>query len=171
MAANTGASKRQPIKWIRDGAKAAYVKMPCCFVCASTEELELHHTHSLTNLLEKWAKEQGISIATDDDVLEIRDSFIAQHDKEIYGDVFTLCLKHHRMLHGIYGKAPLLSTAAKQSSWINKQRDKFNGLDTKEYNSKLDTKTESSSRPNSKTSWLQCRVGSNLNLFTGLRTI
>lgn len=171
MAANNGSSKRQPIKWIRDGAKSAYVKMPCCYICASTEELELHHTHSLTNLFEKWAKDNKLNIETDEDVLEIRDDFINTHHGEIYTDVFTLCLKHHRLLHGIYGKAPELHTAKKQASWINRQRDKFNGVVTEEHSSKLGTKTEPSTGTNSKTSWLQCRVGSGNNFFTGLRAV
>jgi len=143
MAANTGGRKRDPVKHIRDKAKAAYVKDTECCICGATEALELHHTHSLTLLLEKWAKTYNVDISTDDAVLEIRESFIAQHDTQIYKDVFTLCLKHHQGLHSIYGKAPALLTASKQSAWINKQRDKFNGIIT------TDT---------SKTSWLQFKV-------------
>lgn len=158
MASNTGASKRIPIKWIRDKAKAAYIKQPHCYICGDTEALELHHTHSLTNLFEKWVKEKGIDIESDEDVIEIRDDFIAQHNQQIYEDVYTLCLKHHQKLHGIYGKAPELHTAKKQGIWINKQKDKFNGI-IPEISTELDTReTKSSPVSNSNGGWLQYRV-------------
>jgi hypothetical protein len=125
MAANT---KRIPVKWIRDGAKSAYNKQDTCFICDTSDELELHHTHGMTNLLETWAKANGISLKTDEEVLEIRDRFIEEHHKEIYEDVYTLCVKHHRNLHTVYGKSPALSTATKQENWIKKQKDKHNGV-------------------------------------------
>ncbi len=126
MAANT--KNRIAIKWIRDKAKAAYDKESECYICSCTTDLELHHLHGLTNLLEKWAKENGISLKTDEEVLEVRERFIEEHHKEIYEDVYTLCVKHHRNLHTVYGKSPALSTAYKQESWINKQKDKHNGI-------------------------------------------
>jgi hypothetical protein len=126
MAVNT--RNRAPVKWIRDGAKSAYVKSDCCYICGSTIELELHHTHGLTNLLDAWAKKHDQPIDTDEDVLSIRDLFITAHHKELYDDVFTLCVNHHRSLHRIYGKSPALVTAAKQAVWIEKQKDKVNGI-------------------------------------------
>ncbi len=130
MAVNTK-TKRIPVKWIRDGAKAAYDKKGCCFICDSTDELELHHTHGMTNLLEKWAKDNNVSLGTDEEVLEIRDEFIRLHHKEIYEDVFTLCVQHHRKLHQIFGKSPPLSTSAKQIRWVQIQKDKHNGIISK----------------------------------------
>lgn len=130
MAVNTK-TKRIPVKWIRDGAKAAYDKKACCFICNITDELELHHTHGMTNLLEKWAKDNNVSLNTDDEVLEIRDEFIRLHHKEIYEDVFTLCVQHHRKLHQIFGKSPPLSTANKQVRWVHIQKDKHNGIDVR----------------------------------------
>ena len=127
MAANT--NKRVPVKHIRDGAKSAYDKKDKCFICGCTEELELHHTNSLTLLLEKWAKEYGHSLATDAEVLAIRDEFIEAHRSEIYVEVFTLCNKHHVKLHGVFGKAPPLHTSEKQNRWIEKQVAKANGLE------------------------------------------
>lgn len=120
MASNT--LKRIPVKYIRDAAKSAYIKMPVCYICGTSEELELHHTHGVTNLMEAWMKKTG---NTEETVLEWRDSFIAEHHTQIYIDVFTLCLPHHRKLHGVYGKSPPLHTAAKQSGWIEKQKEKF----------------------------------------------
>lgn len=127
MASNNGTSKRIPVKWIRDGAKAAYDKLPNCHICNCTENLELHHTNSMTLLLEKWVKEMGYSIDSDEEVLAIREEFINTHYSQVYDQVFTLCNKHHVALHSVFGKAPPLNTAAKQSRWIEIQKDKFSG--------------------------------------------
>jgi 5-methylcytosine-specific restriction endonuclease McrA len=128
MASNTGANKRIPVKWIRDGAKAAYIKQPACQICGSTEDLELHHTNSVTLMLEAWVKKTGYSIETDEDVLAIRDEFINTHYSQMYDQVYTLCNTCHVKLHGIFGKAPPLNTATKQSRWIGLQKDKFSGV-------------------------------------------
>lgn len=123
MANNT--NKRIPVKWIRDRAKAAYDKKDCCYICAATQELELHHTHSVTLLLERWVGIHGYDVSTDEGILAVRDEFIDDHRKELYDDVFTLCNKHHVALHAIYGKAPALNSALKQVTWIDKQRAKY----------------------------------------------
>lgn len=128
MAINT--NKRIPVKWIRDGAKSAYEKKDACHICGSTEELELHHTNSLTLLLEKWAKEKGYDISTDEGILAIRNEFIEEHHTELYDEVFTLCNKHHQALHGVFGKAPPLSTSQKQNRWVERQKAKAEGLET-----------------------------------------
>lgn len=125
-------NKRLPVKWIRDKAKAAYEKDGCCFVCNTTEDLELHHIHSISVLLEEWCKANDINIESDEDVLAIRDEFIAEHRVEIYEKVYTLCNKHHMMLHKVYGISPPNSTASKQESWLTIQRDKALGVYVKE---------------------------------------
>lgn len=122
MAKNTG--KRIAIKWVRDRAKSAYEKKSNCYICNTTEDLELHHTHSLTLLLEAWIKTTGRDFSTDEAVLQNRDEFIDQHRVEIYDEVFTLCSRHHIALHSVYGKAPPLNSAKKQSVWIETQRSK-----------------------------------------------
>lgn len=127
MAKNTG-NNRIAIKWVRDRAKSAYVKMPHCFICETTEDLELHHTHGMTNLFEKWCKEKGYLTDTDEQVIAIRDEFIDTHHHEIYEAVYTLCNKHHQALHRVYGKSPPLHTAKKQGHWIQVQKDKANGV-------------------------------------------
>lgn len=149
MAKNTGANNRIAIKWVRDKAKSAYIKQSCCHICGATEELELHHTHALTNLFEKWAKEKNYSIDTDEDVLAIREEFIDTHHKEIYEDVYTLCNKHHVALHRVYGKSPALHTASKQNLWVENQKRKFNGMEPV----KLDNEGESSATGNRKRSF------------------
>lgn len=126
MAKNTG-NNRIPVKWVRDKAKAAYDKKDTCYICGTSLDLELHHTRSITVLLENWAYKNRYDISTDDGILAVRDQFIEEHHKEIYDDVFTLCNRHHVMLHGIYGKKPALYTADKQVIWIEKQKAKIAG--------------------------------------------
>ena len=123
MAKNT--NKRIPVKWVRDRAKAAYDKKSQCFICTSDKDLELHHLHSVTVLLENWADRKGYDISTDDGILAVRDEFIDEHKIELYEQVYTLCNPHHVALHAVYGKAPQPGSEPKQARWIGIQRDKF----------------------------------------------
>lgn len=125
VAKNTDTNKRIAVKWIRDRAKGAYEKQGVCFICGTTHDLELHHVYSVTRLLEHWAHHNQLDISTDDAVLEVRDRFIAEHHRELYELVYTLCNKHHVQLHGIYGKKPQFGTEQKQALWIEKQKAKY----------------------------------------------
>lgn len=127
MAKNTGENKRIPVKWVRDRAKAAYEKKDSCAICGTSEDLELHHTHSITILLNNWAEKMKYDISTDEGIIAVRDEFIEAHRKEIYDDVYTLCNKHHVALHAVYGKAPSIYSASKQGDWIAKQKAKYSG--------------------------------------------
>jgi hypothetical protein len=127
MAKNT--NKRIPVKWVRDKAKAAYEKQSCCFICETTRDLELHHLHSITVLLEKWADRKGYDISTDDGILAVRDEFISEHKSELYDQVYTLCNPHHVALHSVYGKTPQPGSEPKQARWIDLQKAKFLGGD------------------------------------------
>lgn len=122
MAKNT--NKRIPVKWVRDRAKSAYEKQTTCFICGSQQDLELHHLHSITVLLERWAQAQGYDISTDEGILAVRDEFIEQHRVEIYDQVYTLCNRHHVQLHGVYGKTPQPGSEPKQARWIQLQHEK-----------------------------------------------
>lgn len=126
MAKNT--NNRIPVKWVRDKAKSAYTKAEHCFICNTTTDLELHHLHSITRLLEDWAEKNNYDISTDSGILAVREEFIQTFHTEIYTLVYTLCNKHHVQLHGIYGKSPLPHTALKQKTWIELQRDKHLGI-------------------------------------------
>ena len=123
MATNT--NKRLAVKWIRDKAKKAYEKNETCFVCGTTADLELHHTHSITLLLEKWAFSKGYDVSTDDGILAVREEFIEDHRKELYEDVYTLCNSHHVKLHTVYGKTPQPGSEEKQARWLSIQKEKF----------------------------------------------
>lgn len=123
LAVNT--NKRIPVKWIRDKAKAAYEKKSHCYICNGVSELELHHLHSITWLLDSWAKRLGVDISTDEAICAVRDDFITEHHSELYDLVYTLCNRHHVQLHGIYGKSPTPSSVDKQRRWIELQREKY----------------------------------------------
>ena len=125
MAKNT--NKRIPVKWIRDRAKAAYEKQDHCYICGSDTDLELHHVHSITLLLEKWTREKGYDISTDEGILAVRDEFIEEHKVELYEMVYTLCNTHHVKLHGVYGKTPKPESVEKQARWLEVQKAKSNG--------------------------------------------
>jgi 5-methylcytosine-specific restriction endonuclease McrA len=125
MAKNT--NNRIAVKWVRDKAKAAYTKQGSCYICGSTSDLELHHLHSITNLLYSWADSLGYDISSDSGILAVRDEFISEHYAELYELVYTLCNRHHVMLHSIYGKIPSVSSVPKQQQWIETQRAKLTG--------------------------------------------
>lgn len=122
MAKNT--NKRIPVKWVRDRAKAAYEKQGSCYICNSHQDLELHHLHSITVLLETWADRKGYDISTDEGILACRDEFIQAHKVELYEQVYTLCNRHHVALHGVYGKTPQPGSEPRQARWIEIQRSK-----------------------------------------------
>jgi len=124
MAKNTS-NNRIPVKWVRDRAKAAYTKKDTCYICSTNQDLELHHLHSITVLLNMWADRKNYDISTDEGILAVRDEFIEEHKVELYDMVYTLCNKHHVLLHGVYGKAPSPNSTDKQRSWIEKQKAKL----------------------------------------------
>lgn len=128
MAKNTNTegpvNNRIPVKWVRDKAKAAYDKKDTCYICGTSDDLELHHLHSITLLLQKWAKQMDYDISTDDGILAVRDEFIETYHTELYDMVYTLCNHHHVKLHGVYGKKPPENTVEKQKRWIELQKTK-----------------------------------------------
>jgi len=120
---------RDEVKYVRDGAKAAYKKDFECYICGKIEELQMHHFNSMTLMWEQWKKDNNITIKSSEDVLDVRDDFISDKYNEIYNEVVTLCKFHHmQRLHKIYGQAPPLSTASKQKRWCDMRREKEYGM-------------------------------------------
>jgi hypothetical protein len=117
--------KRDLVKYVRDKAKSKYKKDTHCYICGSTENLDFHHFYGLTELLESWFKENDITIKTEDEILELRETFIEENEEKVYKQAVTLCHMHHRKLHNIYGKRPKLLTAKKQQNWVEIQRKKY----------------------------------------------
>ena len=62
--------KRDLVKYVRDKAKSQYKKDTHCYICGSTEELDFHHFYGLTELFESWCKKKGITIKTEDEILD-----------------------------------------------------------------------------------------------------
>jgi len=124
MAKNTG-NNRIPVKWIRDKAKAAYVKLDTCYVCGTNLDLELHHINSITTLLMEWAALNKYDISTNNGILAIHNEFIEDHHKEIYEQVYTLCNSHHVKLHGVFGKKPPKGSSECQTRWLDIQKNKL----------------------------------------------
>ena len=116
--------KRLPVKYIRDRAKKAYQKDSECYICGTDENLQLHHFAGVTDLFNIWCRRKNITIHTDDDILAVRDEFIADHQKELYEDVVTLSKQHHERLHSYFGKAPVVSSAKGQRKWVDVHRGK-----------------------------------------------
>lgn len=116
--------KRLAVKYVRDKAKSRYVKTGICEICGSTEGVDFHHYNSVTELFNKWLKDTGLSVKVEEDVLQVRDSFIFEHEKELYEECVNLCHKHHETLHRLYGKAPSLTSAPKQKRWVELQKIK-----------------------------------------------
>jgi ABC-type antimicrobial peptide transport system permease subunit len=116
--------KRDPVKFIRDKAKSRYNKGTECRICGDTSNLDFHHYATLTQLYSNWIKANNIVIKEDEDILAVRDDFIAKHMRELYDETVTLCHTHHMKLHSVYGKDPALITAEKQKRWVDKQRVK-----------------------------------------------
>jgi len=113
--------KRDCVKYVRDRAKAKYVKGSECRICGSRENLDFHHFFSLSPLLYKWMRTNKLQ---PEDVVNFRDRFISEHEEELYKRTVTLCHEHHLLLHSIYGKDPDLATASKQERWVEIQRTK-----------------------------------------------
>ena len=116
--------KRDLVKYVRDKAKAKYLKGTECFICGSNENLDFHHYYGLTELLDIWLRKNNNIISTAEEIMDVRDTFIEEHMAELYDEAVTLCHTHHLKLHSIYGKRPKLVTALKQKRWVGKQRDK-----------------------------------------------
>jgi hypothetical protein len=71
--------KRDLVKYVRDKAKSQYKKSSDCYICGSTEQLDFHHYYGLTELLETWLKQKNIIIENEQDILELRQSFIDEN--------------------------------------------------------------------------------------------
>jgi len=120
--------KRLEVKYVRDRAKSRYKRGSECEICGTTDELQFHHFYTVDLLWNRWKKLKGIVINCVDDIMEVRDAFIEDHERELYEETATLCKHcHNNRLHRVYGQKPSLATAEKQKRWLLKQRDKFYG--------------------------------------------
>ena len=75
--------KRDFVKVVRDGSKALYDKGSECEICGATENLEFHHTKSLSILVNKWVRKNKLNISTLEETIEHREVFIAKQLEEV----------------------------------------------------------------------------------------
>lgn len=128
----TNNTQRSVIKWVRDGIKSKYEKGNKCAICDTTEELEFHHYHTVSLLVNKFLEENSFDISTKENILVMREEFYQHYHNEMVHDAVTLCASHHKLLHKIYGTEPKLNTAEKQKNWVLAQHEKtVNGIDTR----------------------------------------
>ena len=119
--------KRDPIKYIRDKAKAKYEKGSEYEICGTKVKLDFHHYYTLSPLYHQWIeakKKIRPDHYTNEYIVIWREEFIEDNWQELYFDTVTLCKPHHQKLHSIYGRNPPLHTAKKQMRWVEIQREK-----------------------------------------------
>lgn len=121
--------KRIPVKYVRDWIKKDYSKKDACYVCGATEDLELHHLYSVSELFHSWCTKNDIKeITTVEQISELRVIFAKDCEEELsHKHLFTLCKAHHERLHNIYGQRYTNTMTPKVLRWLNIQRDKFIG--------------------------------------------
>lgn len=118
--------KRFPIKYIRDFIKKDYKLRDECYICGSNDNLELHHLMSVSELFNNWCEKNKIyTISSVDVIKEYRQRFAYDCKEELSHDnLFTLCSKHHKQLHSIYGQRYSNHLASKVKNWLNIQKAK-----------------------------------------------
>lgn len=118
--------KRLPIKYIRDFIKKDYKTRDYCYICGSTEYLELHHIYSVSELFNAWLAEQSIhTIDTEEQIFEYRVRFSKDCYEKLSSDnLYTLCSTHHKRLHNIYGQRYGNHLAPKIINWLKIQKEK-----------------------------------------------
>lgn len=117
--------KRDAISIMRDGIKSQYKRGSSCEICGVSEDLELHHYHTVAQLVKKFAKDFQLDFNDEEVILANRDKFYKLYWHELVEATTTLCAHHHQQLHRVYSKEPPLFTASKQAVWVVNQREKF----------------------------------------------
>ena len=121
-------NKRNSVKWVRDFCKSNYKKASVCAICGSTTDLEFHHYHSVSLIVENYAKENDLDFSNEEVVLANREDLLNKRWHELVKDAVTLCRPHHLLLHKIYGEIPPLHTADKQKNWVLSQFNKKHNI-------------------------------------------
>jgi hypothetical protein len=121
--------KRYHVKYIRDYMKSDYKARDSCYICGSSDTLELHHLYCVSELFNAWCDKNKIrSIDTVDEILKLRVIFVEEYQQELHNDnLYTLCAMHHKQLHSLYGRSYSPALTNKVKNWIEIQRKK-NGI-------------------------------------------
>jgi hypothetical protein len=115
------------VRYIRDHIKRDYKLREHCYICKSTDNLELHHLYSVSELFNRWLDANNIRhIKTEEEILEYRVRFAKDCAEHLSNDhLYTLCSVHHKRLHNIYGQTYSNSLAPKILNWLNIQKEKY----------------------------------------------
>ena len=124
--------KREVVKYIRDYIKKDYKFKDECYVCGETEDLDLHHIYSLSQLWNDWLTKNKINPPTTvEDVTELRKNFAEETSEQLAHDnLYTLCGEHHKQLHNIYGQRYSNALSPKIKRWLGRMKDKCLGTVT-----------------------------------------
>ncbi len=119
--------KRLPVKWVRDYIKSDYKLRDCCYICGSTSTLELHHLYSVSELFNNWCSKNKIhSIESDEHIKQLRVRFAEDLAIELSHDnLYTLCKKHHVLLHTVYGQSYSNHIAPRIRNWLELKREEW----------------------------------------------
>jgi hypothetical protein len=119
---------RLPVKIVRDYIKKDYKLRDCCYICGSTQLLELHHLYSVSELFNAWcAKNKIRSFESDEHVKQLRIRFAEDNKAYLSNDnLYTLCSAHHKRLHNLYGQSYPNHMSPKIKAWLDIQKNKFN---------------------------------------------
>jgi len=118
--------KRFPVKYIRDFIKKDYKLRDCCYICDTVDNLELHHLYSVSQLFELWCDKNKITAITDvEHIKALREVFANDCADELsHNNLRTLCGKHHKQLHNLYGQTYANYLVPKIQNWLDIQKAK-----------------------------------------------
>ena len=118
--------KRDPVKYLRDYMKSKYKDKEPCFVCGSTDNIELHHIYSVAELWNVWVTKNSIKVISVEDITKHRVTFEEDNREKLSNDnLYSLCKTHHAKLHQIYGKSYSNYMGEKVRLWLQKQKERF----------------------------------------------
>ncbi len=118
--------KREAIKMVRDFIKKDYKARDCCYICGSTSNIELHHLFGVSELFNTWLDKNKIRLDnTVEQMLELRVQFSIDCAEALDNtNLYSLCSKHHKILHSIYGQRYSNNMAPKVKNWLELQKVK-----------------------------------------------
>lgn len=119
--------ERFTIKYVRDYIKKDYKVRDFCYICNSTEHLELHHLYGVSELFNNWLDKNKIKLNdTVEQIKELRILFAKDCAEALSNsNLYTLCKNHHLRLHNIYSQRYANSMAPKVKNWIEIQKAKY----------------------------------------------
>lgn len=111
------------VKRVRAVGKTYYhrLKTDYCYICGSSENLELHHVIPLSVIVQRYKQKTN-----KEELLDVDVDFIIQNEQVADPEnVLTLCKTHHYWVHKLFGKSYGEKIIPKVRNYIEKQRKKF----------------------------------------------